>query len=99
MARYRVIELSYIDETLLEPGREIEFAGVPGPNLELVDDSDKARTAASAAVKAALTAEAKALKAARLDADGKLTDQPIDGSESLEALQLAIAAVKAQQTG
>ncbi|GLS17970.1 hypothetical protein GCM10007874_09860 [Labrys miyagiensis] len=99
MARYRVTELSYIDERLLEPGQEVEFTGVPGPNLTLVEDNDKTRAAANATVKAALATEAKTLKATRLDADGKPTDQPVDGSESLESLQLAIAAVKARQTG
>lgn len=98
MPRYRVVELSYIDERLLEPGQEVEFGGVAGPNLELIEDGDKARAAAAARVKAALAAEAQALKATRPDADGKPGDQPIDGTESLEAIQLAIAAVKTRQT-
>lgn len=38
MARYRVLELSFIDARLVQPGEEIDYAGDPGPNLEPLDD-------------------------------------------------------------
>lgn len=42
MPKYRVLELSFINERLLQPGEEIEFAGDPGDNLEPLDDEAKA---------------------------------------------------------
>jgi hypothetical protein len=39
MARYRVKELSFIENKLVEEGKIIEFSGTPGDNLELVNDN------------------------------------------------------------
>lgn len=38
MAKYRVLEKSFINNTLHEEGTVIEFDGVPGTNLERVDE-------------------------------------------------------------
>ena len=45
MPRYRVTARSYFDR-LVEPGAEIEYAGVPGSNLEPLDASARAAVAA-----------------------------------------------------
>lgn len=37
MPKYRVLELSFINERLVQPGEQIEFSGDPGPNLEPLD--------------------------------------------------------------
>lgn len=38
MAKYMVLEKSYINFELVEEGAIIEFDGEPGANLELVDE-------------------------------------------------------------
>ncbi|MDQ0392180.1 hypothetical protein [Labrys monachus] len=57
MARYRVLELSYFNERIVEPGDEVEFNGIAGANLELIGDAQAAR----AETLAMLQAEAQAL--------------------------------------
>ncbi len=57
MARYRVLELSYFNERIVEPGEEVEFVGIPGSNLALIGSEE----AAQAETLAALRAEAQAL--------------------------------------
>jgi len=47
MPRYRVKEISFINNTLCQAGEEVDYAGDPGANLEALDKG------ASAAVKAA----------------------------------------------
>jgi hypothetical protein len=47
MARYRVLETSYIGDRLYEAGAEIDFGDLPGSNLEPLDA--QARKAAKAA--------------------------------------------------
>jgi hypothetical protein len=44
MAKYRVMEKSFINNALVEEGTEIEFDGEPGPNLQPLS---KKRSAAS----------------------------------------------------
>jgi hypothetical protein len=57
MARYRVVEQSYFNERIVEPGDEVEFNGIAGTNLELIGDAQAAR----AETLAMLQAEAQAL--------------------------------------
>jgi len=38
-ARYRVLELSFIDSRLVQPGEEIEYDGHPGDNLQPLNDA------------------------------------------------------------
>lgn len=45
MARYRVLERSFIDNRLVEPGEEVEYEGLPGHNLEPLDKAAKAAAA------------------------------------------------------
>lgn len=45
MAKYRVLEKSFINNRLVDEGTEIEFDGEAGPNLELVDEPKKGRSA------------------------------------------------------
>lgn len=40
MAQYKVLELSFIGNAMVQEGVIIEFDGEPGPNLELVDPLD-----------------------------------------------------------
>ncbi len=47
MARYRVLETSYIGDRLYEAGSEIDYGDLPGTNLEPLDAA--ARKAAKAA--------------------------------------------------
>lgn len=37
MARYRVLDKSFINNTLFEPGAEIDYDGDAGANLELIE--------------------------------------------------------------
>jgi hypothetical protein len=37
--RYRLTEPAYIDDQLLEAGREINFEGIPGYHMEPLDDA------------------------------------------------------------
>lgn len=46
MARYKVLETSYINDAIIEPGTIVEYQGEPGANLELVkEDKSKGKTA------------------------------------------------------
>lgn len=36
MARYKVLEASFIENKLVEKGDEVEYTGEPGANLELI---------------------------------------------------------------
>lgn len=42
MPRYKVLATSFINNTIVEEGEVIEYAGKPGTNLELVEDEDPA---------------------------------------------------------
>ncbi|EJG2201697.1 TPA: hypothetical protein OT801_000368 [Morganella morganii] len=44
MSRYKVLKKSFINGRLLYPGEEIEFIGVAGSNLQLIETADR-RTA------------------------------------------------------
>lgn len=41
MAKYKVLELTFMRDRLVEPGEMIDYDGVPGPNLEPVDKAAK----------------------------------------------------------
>lgn len=58
MARYRVLERSFIDFRLIEPGVEIDFSGKPDSNLEPLDDDAKEAAAARVAELADVRAKA-----------------------------------------
>jgi len=38
MAKYRVLENSYIDDGIRDAGEIVDYAGDPGPNLELIPE-------------------------------------------------------------
>lgn len=59
MPRYRVNQLSYIGDQLVQEGGEIEYDGVPGDNLDPLDK------AAEKAKKGAADAKAKAMSSKR----------------------------------
>lgn len=42
MAKYRVLEQSFIDNKIVEAGTEIEYDGFPGPNLRALDSDARA---------------------------------------------------------
>lgn len=48
MAQYRVLEKSYIGNTIVEEGDIVEFGGRPGHNLELIGDEATAQAEAPA---------------------------------------------------
>jgi hypothetical protein len=48
MASYRVLEKSYINNSIVEEGAVVEFDGIPADNLEALDQA--AEQAAAAAV-------------------------------------------------
>ncbi|HAS8352677.1 TPA: hypothetical protein I7721_16425 [Vibrio vulnificus] len=41
MSRYKVLKKSFINGRLLYPGEEIEFIGVAGSNLQLIETADR----------------------------------------------------------
>lgn len=43
MARYRVLEKSFVNNTLHEEGAEIEYDGKAGPNLEPLDKPKRSK--------------------------------------------------------
>jgi hypothetical protein len=45
MARFRVLERSFIDNRLVEVGEEVDYDGIPSANLEAVDKAAKAARA------------------------------------------------------
>jgi hypothetical protein len=45
VARYRVLERSYISDRLVDAGEEVEYEGVPAHNLEPLDKAAKAAAA------------------------------------------------------
>jgi len=50
MAKYRVLETSYIDERIVEAGTEIDYAGLTGFNLQALGDVRQAEVAARTAL-------------------------------------------------
>lgn len=48
MARYRVLEKSFINNSVVEAGAEVECDGEPSSNLELIDGPKKKPTAKKA---------------------------------------------------
>lgn len=50
MAKYRVLETSYIDERIVEAGEEITYAGLTGFNLQVLGDARQAESAARTAL-------------------------------------------------
>lgn len=61
MARYRVLERSYINDRLVEAGEEVEFDGLPAHNLEPLDKAAKAAAAKAPRVEDAAPGELKEL--------------------------------------
>jgi hypothetical protein len=51
MARYRVLELSYFNERIVEPGEEIAFVGIAGSNLALIGNEHAAQEETMAALR------------------------------------------------
>jgi hypothetical protein len=45
MPKFRVLEKSFIDNSIAEEGKIVEYTGVPGANLEPVDDAAMALAA------------------------------------------------------
>lgn len=41
MARYRVLEKSFINNSVVEAGAEVDYEGEPGRNLELIEPAKK----------------------------------------------------------
>lgn len=43
MAKYKVLELSFINNSLIQAGAVVEYSGKAGKNLELVEDESKGK--------------------------------------------------------
>lgn len=69
MARYRVLEKSFLNFQLVEPGVEIDYDGKPDGNLEPLDDAAKAAVEARADE---LAAQREAVEAAKKKFDDLL---------------------------
>lgn len=69
MARYRVLEKSFLNFQLVEPGVEVDYDGKPDGNLEPLDDAAKD---ASEARIAELAAQRKAADEAKKKFDDLL---------------------------
>jgi len=108
MPKYKVLVPSYIDGKLIDAkmiadagsdGVIVDYDGIASDNLELVPGPGrKTKETVDAVNKEALAKEAIDLKAVRVDANGKQTTVKIDGSESLEDIQHAIAVMKQSKT-
>lgn len=48
MAKYRVLEKSFINNTIVEAGEEIEYSGEIAANLELIEEAKGKKSKASA---------------------------------------------------
>lgn len=85
MAKYRVLEKSFINNSLVDEGTIVEFDGVPSANLEPLD------TAAVAAVESPEAAHANADSLARMQEAAKgvdapaLTEAPVSGAQPAAA--------------
>ena len=67
MPKYKVLEKSFINGDIHEAGAEVDYAGLPGPNLEPTDD--EGRAAAAEAAKVIATAQKPAPADPRLGLD------------------------------
>jgi len=68
MAKYRVKEKSFINNTLCEAGEEIEFDGIPHANLEPLDKAgEKAAIGAKAADRDSAVRQQEAAKGINLN--------------------------------
>ena len=45
MAKYRVLEKSFINNAIVDEGDEVDYSGEPGPNLELIEKARPGRPA------------------------------------------------------
>lgn len=45
MAKFRVLQKSFINNAVVDEGAEIDYDGEPGPNLELIDEADEPKAA------------------------------------------------------
>ncbi|MBA5726911.1 hypothetical protein [Bombella mellum] len=83
MARYRVIQNSFINGHFLTVGEEVDYAGIPGFNLEPLDD--EARSAKEKAGKLArrdVTSRAFQEDLTRPDGAPPQTDEPAADEKS-----------------
>lgn len=69
MPKYRVLERSYINSSLVEAGVEVDYDGEPGPNLEPLDPAPRKGKRVPKAV-------AELLSLARQRAAGQRGDDP-----------------------
>lgn len=60
MARYEVLEPSFLGTRIYQPGEIFEFDGIPGPNLKPLDKPAEAKAAEAAASDAESLARQKA---------------------------------------
>lgn len=51
MAKFKVLEKSFINNAIVEAGEVVEYDGDPGPNLELVKEPAKGKGKTAAADK------------------------------------------------
>jgi hypothetical protein len=90
MPKFRVLEKSFIDNSIAEEGKIVEYDGVPGKNLEPVDAAgEKLAEKASDGVNAADLARQK-VAAATGDPDA--VQAAAAASAAAEAAEKAIAA-------
>ena len=64
MAKYKVLEKSYINDRIVDAGEEIEYDGLPSTNLQPIDSDGK-----KAAKEAEKLAEAERVAAEKLVAE------------------------------
>lgn len=98
MALYRIKELSFIDNLLVQPGTEIETEATPAAHWEPLDKAAKAASKTTAAAEFAADEAGRAEAAARAAADNpaRLIPLPEHDIERLKAeAQAAEAAASA----
>lgn len=100
MARYKLKARSFINDTLVEEGTEVEFAGEPGENMEPVDEAAHAAVAAAAERRAAKAAAIKGalqgvIDPANAEAIQNLIGQVQAFASAVAGFEARIAAVEA----
>jgi hypothetical protein len=78
MPRYRVNTRSFINGMLVEPGVDVEYDGIPGSNLEPLDEEATAAKAAAAPTR----------RAGMRATDGKRPLEPLPPQKTVELVEI-----------
>lgn len=74
MPAYKVTALSYLNDRLVQEGETVEYDGLPGSNLEPLDDEGRARKAKAYAARGTTATEAARLRGVLIAGGADLGD-------------------------